>query len=478
MRSRREILKKIGAFATVLASTSTSFAFLHRLNDNLFAGLNVNIIHSGSKFADLLASSYNKLTQKTPARRLLPYEGTTVARIVERLVSADEGFAVRSGGHCFAGFSQHQETVIDLRQLSEIKIDEEQQFVTIGAGAQLGHVYRYLARYGLTIPGGTNENVGFGGHVLGGGFGYFSRRDGMLCDQLVSLKIALASGQQIEISEDNHPDLFWACKGGGGGSLGIATEFKFRATPVSNLHVIDITERASPQRAARILYAWQHWSRLRMEHTTHLHMSRYTENSCFVRLTGISETKNRAVLMQELPQVLDRIEAIHPNYITSGTMASVVRKLYPKANKHSDEFLSRSDYVDKTITQEGVWNFVKMLMQYPPNSTKFVFEALGGAIAKVPSTATAFPHRNAQFMIQYTGEIRKPDHREIRKQAMAHATSMLSPFVTGGAYVNYPDLNLENWQHAYWGDNFARLQDVKRKYDPNNVFRHPHSIPL
>lgn len=478
MRSRREILKKIGAFATILASTNTSLASLHRLNDDLFAGLNVNIIPSGSKFADLLASSYNSLTQKTPSRRLLPYEGTTVAQIVERLVSAEEGFAVRSGGHCFAGFSQHDETVIDLRQLSDIKIDEKQQLVTIGAGAQLGHVYKTLARYGLTIPGGTNENVGFGGHVLGGGFGYFSRRAGMLCDQLVSLKIALASGQHLDVSADKHPELFWACKGGGGGSLGIATEFKFRTTPVSNLHVIDITERASPQRTARILNAWQHWSRLRMEHTTHLHISRYIQNSCFVRLTGISETKNRAVLMQELLQVLDRIEPIHPNYVASGTMASVESKLYPKANKHGGEFLSRSDYVDNAITQEGVWNFIKMLMQHPPSSTKFVFEALGGAIAKVPSTETAFPHRNAQFMIQYTGEIREPDHREIRKQAMAHATRVLSPFVTGGAYVNYPDLNLKNWQQAYWGENFARLQDVKRKYDPDNVFNHKHSIPL
>lgn len=471
-----------------LKSISATLAFFHSVGAHASSGIELFasfgeklgfiVISNRDDTAKQLSVSYNKARSIVPETRLLAGSEANFPDMISYLADQNQGFAIRSGGHCFGGFSQHRELVLDLRRINRIDVEPDTKTVKVGSGATIGELYDALIPYGLTLPAGTYRHVGLGGHVLGGGFGYYSRHHGMLCDTLRALKIVPAEGTELTASAEQNADLFWACQGGGGGSLGLVTEFTFEAVPFNMHHAVKFTDTASPKDAARILYNWQFWSKLSANHTTHMHFSRHSENSFYLNLTGISVDPSRSKLETEIQQVFGRKRPIHPNYIKTASQKETQAFLYEKTSYSGALFLSRSDYLKEPLPLEAMQELVGVLMQYPPNSVELVFEALGGEIAKVPPGATAFPHRNAEILVQYLGEIWKPEQRDIRKQAMAHATSVLAPFVTGGAYVNYPDLNLKNWQQAYWGDNFARLQEVKRKYDPDNVFNHPHSIPL
>lgn len=479
MFNRRLFLKATAAALAGIYSNKTYAKSQLKFLTELGRKLGFSTVSENHEAADGLSDGYNYARKTIPQTRLLAKKNSNFSNLVARIADQNQGFAIRSGGHCFEGFSQHSELVIDLRHLDQIEVNPTTRMVKVGPGANIGKLYDALAPHGLMLPAGVNRTVGLGGHVLGGGVGYHSRQHGMLCDKLRSLKIVTADGRILTASPEQNSDLFWASQGGGGGSLGLAIEFTFEAVPFDALHAVNFIDTVSPQDAARILYNWQFWSKLSPNHTTHLQISRHSENKFFLHLTGISLDSSRARFETEIMQVFGLTKPIHPNYLKTASQTDINKFLYGNTEAYTSAvFLTRSDYLDEPLPLNAAQQFVQLLMQYPPSSVEFIFEALGGEIAKVPADATAFPHRNAEIVIQYIGEIWDEEKRPIRKQAMAHAASMLSPYVTGGTYVNYPDLNLKNWQHAYWGDNFARLQDVKRKYDPDNVFNHAHSIPL
>ncbi|MEP0519950.1 MAG: FAD-binding oxidoreductase [Hyphomicrobiales bacterium] len=476
--NRRLFLKSIATTLTAFYSNKLYANSTVKILASLGQKLGFTTVLSENDAAEKLSLNYNKARRIIPQARLLARPRSGFSNLIARLAEEDQGFAIRSGGHCFGGFSQHPDLVLDLRDLNQVEVDPTSRLVKAGPGANIGNLYDALTPHGLTLPAGTHRQVGLGGHVLGGGFGYYSRHHGMLCDRLRALKIVTADGRVLTASPEQNSDLFWACQGGGGGSLGLVLEFTFEAFPFDVHHAIKFSDTASAPDAARILYNWQFWSKLSPNHTTHLHFSRHSDSKFSLFLTGVSVDPSRAKLETEIGQVFGLRHPIHPNYIRTTSQKKIEAFLYDQHLYSSAIFNSRSDYLNEPLLLDAIQNFVQVLMQYPPNSVEFVFEALGGEISKIAKNTTAFPHRKAEILIQYTSEIWKPEQREIRERAMAHVSHVLSPYVTGGAYVNYPDLNLKNWQQAYWGDNFARLQSVKRKYDPNNVFNHPHSIPL
>src|SRR5581483_5727312 len=134
--------------------------------------------------------------------------------------------------HSYGGYSTTTGVVVDLSRLQSVALANGR--ASVGAGARLGVVYQALGAHGVAVPAGTCPSVGIGGHVLGGGFGLASRAWGLASDNLVSCQIVTAEGQVLLADEDHHADLFWACRGGGGGNFGIATRFVFRTHAVTN----------------------------------------------------------------------------------------------------------------------------------------------------------------------------------------------------------------------------------------------------
>jgi FAD/FMN-containing dehydrogenase len=186
----------------------------------------VLLVH-GSKAAAARDVSYNQRTQLSPRVRVVAASAAAVGATIRWATSNGIGFAIRSGGHSYEGFSQSPDLVIDVRGMTAIKLSADKQSVSIGSGSSLGSVYDKLAPSHLAIPAGTCFPVGVAGHSLGGGFGLLGRAFGLACDNVLSMEMVDASGQIRNVSDQENPDLFWALRGGGNGSFGVVTNFTF-----------------------------------------------------------------------------------------------------------------------------------------------------------------------------------------------------------------------------------------------------------
>jgi FAD/FMN-containing dehydrogenase len=171
-----------------------------------------------ARFADYQAT-FNLRTALKPKLRALCKTAKAVGVMVDWCRSNGLPFAVRCGGHSYEGFSQSTSVVIDIRLLNAIAVDVKAGTATVGAGASLGGLYRAIAARGLAFTGGSCPTVGISGHLLGGGYGYLARPYGLACDSLQSVDLIDPEGQQVRADADQNMDLYWGCRGGGGGSL-------------------------------------------------------------------------------------------------------------------------------------------------------------------------------------------------------------------------------------------------------------------
>src|SRR6202023_3608923 len=165
------------------------------------------------------------------------------------------------GGHSYDGFSQRASVVIDFRLMNSIAIDVATKTATVGAGASLGQLYQAIAPRGFAFPGGSCPTVGVSGHLLGGGYGYLARPFGLACDNTLSVDLVDPQGKQVHADAQQNADLFWACRGGGGGTFGVATGYQLQLIPLTNVLIFNI--RSAPlslARAAAIMKAWQAWA--------------------------------------------------------------------------------------------------------------------------------------------------------------------------------------------------------------------------
>jgi len=195
----------------------------------------VEFLSPGSAQYDQYLPASNLRTTLRPALRAVCKTEQAVAAVLAWIRSNGFLFAVRSGGHSYEGFSQSVNVVIDTRRVDGVTLDTAGETVTVGAGASLGTVYEALQDSGFAFSAGSCPTVGVAGHALGGGFGLLARIYGLTCDNLLSVRIVNADSQVLAADPQHEPDLFWACRGGGGGSFGIATEFSFRMQPLTDV---------------------------------------------------------------------------------------------------------------------------------------------------------------------------------------------------------------------------------------------------
>jgi hypothetical protein len=214
---------------------------------------------SDPEYAAYLPAS-NRRTELSPSLRSVCKTERAVSATVEWARANSLSFAIRSGGHSYEGFSQSEDVVIDVRELNTIVVDKSAGVVSVGSGASLLSIYRALAAEGLAIPAGSCPTVGVSGHLMGGGFGLLGRAYGLTCDHLRRLTLIDAEARALPASATSDPDLFWACRGGGGGSFGVATQFIIGTVPVTKVAVFGVSWTLSQTRAARVFEAWQNWA--------------------------------------------------------------------------------------------------------------------------------------------------------------------------------------------------------------------------
>jgi FAD/FMN-containing dehydrogenase len=410
-----------------------------------------------------------------------PINAADVRKAVQWGVANGVSLRARSGGHSYAGYSTLKGgMVLDLRNLRGITVNVKARTATIGAGAQLIDVYSALAARGVTIPAGSCPSVGIAGHALGGGMGLAGRNFGLTADNMLSAQIVTADGKLITASTHEHPDLYWALRGGGGGNFGVVTSFTFRVHSVPRT-VAWFFVRWPASRAADAIAAWQGWApHARRQFTSIFHLNGGGSTSVSGQYFGPSSDLHS--LLAPLTSVsgatvstgdLDyfRAQIMWAGCSSISLTACHTTGTRPGGTLPRESFQAKSDYVAKPLPAAARNALVQAAVARAsiPGSGAILFDSYGGAINQVAPAATAFVHRKVLFCIQYLtynggGDWLSAIHTKMR------------PYVTGGAYLNYTDPGLSNWQTAYYGSNYHRLLGIRQAVDPHHYFNFPQAI--
>jgi FAD/FMN-containing dehydrogenase len=485
---RRDFLKLSGAFTAQLIGGS--FIVQSSLLSHAQAITGLPLVRLRARVSEheaLILTPDDSLFQKynfamnlrtvlTPEVRILCRTARAVSETVMWAQENKIQFALRGGGHSYEGLSQSSHLVIDSRAMNGFSISDDGTMIRVGAGLSLGEIYQAIGPRGRVIPAGSCPPVGVSGHTLGGGFGLLARRFGLACDSLTSVEIVTADGRLLNASATENADLFWALRGGGGGSFGVVTEFNFKTHELSHVSTFGVSWVVSAAQAQRVMQAWQNWApHAPASITSIFRLSRTGSNQIAIRCAGQSTDSVQAV-QRELAQWI-QIEAPNSATVKAHTFLEAVAH-FSGGDAYQSAFVKgRSDYLSGAMLPQGIETLLNGLLSVPVGSVVVICDSYGGAIQDVDVKATAFAHRKAQYSIQYYSQWVRAEDTESHILHSRLLYQSMRPFVSGGAYVNYCDSELPNYSQAYWGVNLPSLMSVKAKYDPDNFFRHAQSVP-
>jgi FAD/FMN-containing dehydrogenase len=405
--------------------------------------------------------------------------------------------AIRSGGHCFAGHSSTEGIVVDVSPMSSVSVSGD--VTTVGAGARLGDLYDALDEHGLTIPAGCGPSVGISGLTLGGGLGILGRKHGLTSDSMLGAQIILADGRLVEC--DNHRDreLFWALRGAGA-NFGVVTSLVFKTLPAPAATVFHLLWPHT--NAAGVVDAWQAWAPNRPDElaaslllTAPGHFDRPPVVNLFGAMIGTEPDTTKL-----LDELVTRVGA-YPTSAFRKHMSYRETKRYlaqlgdamagdddrlgeasrrePSAEGHP---YSKSEFFRRPLPAQAIAALVEHLAKerVPGQSRELDFTPWGGAYNSVSADATAFVHRDELFLLQHRVVVdpgAPAAEREAARRWLGQSWGMVHPWGSGGVYPNFPDPELEDWEHAYHGANYDRLVRAKARYDPDGFFSFHQSIP-
>jgi FAD binding domain/Berberine and berberine like len=414
-----------------------------------------------------------------------------VAAVVKWANRFDVSIVARSGGHSYAGYSTTSNgVVVDLSKLRGVGVSNGR--ATVGAGVQLIDLQRVLTRRGLSVPSGSCPSVGISGLTLGGGHGLAGRRFGLTTDNLRAATVVTADGRVRQVDADTNEDLFWACRGGGGGNFGIVTSFTLQTHRAPGAAWFFISWPWA--QAAQALAAWQGFAPEAPAALTSIFSLGTTGGSGSPRVTALGQFFGSTTALRNLIRPLTRVGGASVSLGSSTYFSLVLRwagcldegfrachttGTSPGGTMPRASFFAKSDYFDKPLPGKGrrtMIDWIERRQRTPgAGSGSLLLDAYGGAYNRPAADATAFVHRDMLFSLQYgayfTGSP-GPSKRWINGVWRA-----LRPFVSGQAYQNYIDPQLSNWQHAYYAGNLARLRDIKKQVDPEFKFRFRQAIP-
>jgi FAD/FMN-containing dehydrogenase len=410
---------------------------------------------------------YNGMIDKRP---LLIVRCAGVADVIAAVNLArdhDLPLAVRGGGHSVAGNSTCDGgMVIDLSQMNAVRVDPHNQTARAEAGATWRDFDHETQAFGLATTGGIASSTGIAGLTLGGGIGYLNRKHGLACDNLISADIVTADGQFRTASAHEHPDLFWALRGGGG-NFGVVTTLEYRVHPLGP--ILGGMLVWPFDRARDVLRYYRDFSTTAPDE---LRLDAIITTSplgpslvLVVCWSGAIEEGARVLqaLRKLGPPVVDTIAPI--SYATIQTLLESLG--YTPGLHHYWKGGFFSDFSDDAIDCM-LGNFLPA----PGPLCGVAIEHLGGAISRVAATDTAFSHRHAQHSLLVAGVVADRGAVEQMVPWTRHLWSAMQPFLDAGVYVNYlSDGESQTTIHSAYGVNYQRLADIKRKYDPTNLFR-------
>jgi FAD/FMN-containing dehydrogenase len=517
--SRRRLLVGAAAFA------GAAITFGRSSIASAAPGLEV-LGPSNAQFGALAGRGFNKRFAATPDKIFVPSTTDDVVDAVGRAVDEGLRVAARSGGHGFEDFVANPEVkaIIELSRLSEIRYDDAYRAISVGAGADLGTVYEQLFRnWGVTIPGGSCLGVGIGGHATGGGYGPLSRLFGTVVDHVYGVEVVVVDARGkasaiVATRDGPNADLWWAHTGGGGGNFGIVTRFLLRShdndgsdpsrllpVPPARLTSATIVLPTSDENSF-VTFVGNY---LRFYERHNEPGSRFASLDAPLSITP--KIAGFAMLTTQIDATLPDAGALFAEFVSAlgegifpplvvvpgntGPFLDMTNAIATPRLTDTARSKYKAAYLRKPYSAEQLRTVHRHLAKFDPtDESALQFLPFGGATNARAADATAMPTRDAFMKMLYVAAWRNPadddrylsQARDFYREIYAATGGVpLRDDASGGSYINYPDSDLADlrwntsgvpWHALYYGDNYARLQQIKSKWDPGNTFRHKLSI--
>ncbi|HUF01085.1 MAG TPA: FAD-binding oxidoreductase [Gaiellaceae bacterium] len=448
---------------------------MNRGANERFAGmLRGQLIRPGSRSYDETRALWNGMIDRRPVLVARCAGTADVIACVDFARGQDLALSVRGGGHGVAGKAACDGLMIDLSHMRDVHVDAKARVARVGGGSTWGTVDHETQAFGLAVTGGVDSRTGVGGLTLGGGIGYLARAHGLTIDSLLSAEVVLADGSMVTASATENPDLFWALRGGGGG-FGIVTTFEFQLHAVGP-EVMTAQVFHGMDGAAEALAFYRDFMSTAPD-----------EAACYPLFVNVPPVdpfppqhhgKTALVFVGcHAGSLEDGEEALRPLGEFGAPFFSAIAPM-PYATLQSSfdagapdggRFYWKAHYLDE-LSDALIDLLVERVDPLPgPYSNVFV-ECLGGAVARVSSDATAFPHRDVPFSLGVSSGWADAAEDE---RAIAWTRSLFeatAPHASGGVYVNYLDRDEDDRIAAAYGANLPRLEGVRRMYDPEGLF--------
>jgi FAD/FMN-containing dehydrogenase len=381
--------------------------------------------------------------------------------------------SIRGGGHSAAGSAVHDDAVmIDLSLMNGVHVDPKTRTARAQGGAKWGDFDRETQVYGLASTGGVVSTTGVGGLTLGGGIGWLMGKYGLSVDNLLSADVVLASGEVVTASEAENPDLYWALRGGSG-NFGVVTSFEFRVHPVGPM-VIGGLAAWPLSKARECLDFYADFTSKASE-----------EMGSFMGFTGAPDGSGNLIVVfigchtgtpEAAEAELKPVKEFGPPLLDLLGPIPYTRMQSMLDNPARTQVYWKSTFL-REFTPEARDVIAQSARNLPTPLSMLLLEHFHGAMSRVPTDATAFSDRNAVFNVAIVGTTLDPAENDKCRIWARQVTEDLKPFSTGGVYVNYLGVGDDETRvPEAFGGNYQRLQSIKQKYDPENLFRANQNI--
>lgn len=461
---------------TLRTAAGSETVIAHGAIDELAGSLDGELLTPDAADYDEVRAIWNAMIDRRPGLIVRCTSAADVVRAVNFGRDNELLVAVRGAGHNIAGNAVCDGgLMIDLSLMKSVEVDEAKQIARVEPGVTLGELDEAAQAFGLVVPVGINSTTGIAGFTVGGGFGWLTRKYGLTIDHLISADVVTAAGEQVTASESENPDLFWGIRGGGG-NFGVVTSFEFRLRQVGPEVLAGLIIHPFEQ-APEMLRHYREFVATAPEELSVWVVLRKAPPLPFLP----EEWHWKEVLILALLYAGDIEEgqrAVEPLRKLGSPIADVVApQKYTDFQKAFDPLLTpgaRNYWKSHDFTQLSD-EMLDVLVEYagvlPTPLTEIFVGHLGGAAARVPPEATAYTHRDAEFVLNVHTRWEDPARDDECVGWAREFFDASAPHATGGVYVNFMSEDEGDRVKAAYGVNYDRLVELKNKYDPGNLFR-------
>jgi FAD/FMN-containing dehydrogenase len=418
---------------------------------------------------------YNAMIDRRPHVVVRPKDADDVAAAVDFARERALPVAIRGGGHSVPGFGTGDDAVVvDLSEMQGVTVDPKKRTARAEGGTTWGTFNDATHAHGLATTGGIISTTGVGGLTLGGGIGYLTRGVGLSCDNLVSAEVVTAEGGRVTASEQENEDLFWALRGGGG-NFGVVTSFEFELHPIREIYGGPMLYELDD--AATVLKFYRDFIKDAPEE-----FGGFPAWQIAPPLPFIPEDRHGEPFMAFVACWAGPVEqgeqALKPFHEVAPVVAEHVGPMpYPAINSAFDALVPaglqhywKANFVKK-LTDDAIEAHLEHGPKVPAvNSTVHIYP-INGAAHRVDADATAFAYRDATFATVIAGMWPEPADNEKNIGWVRDFYDATAPLSEEGGYINFMAEDDQDRIRANYRGNYDRLVEVKRKYDPDNLFR-------